>query len=90
MCVFQVTGTTSENETQETTGMTAFEDLGISPETVTSTSSSVEPSEAPAILEHSPSQEERSPAARAASPATTQLSHDTDTAEETDLPPESG
>lgn len=74
--------------------MTALHDLSTTSGAVTSTptsaSSSVEPSEAPSVLEHSPSQDELSPAAPSVSPATTQPSFDTETAEETDLPPESG
>ncbi|XP_042275873.1 histone-lysine N-methyltransferase, H3 lysine-36 specific isoform X1 [Thunnus maccoyii] len=91
-----VIGIASENVSQETSGMTALQDLSTTSGTVTSTSTStsassaVEPSEAPSVLEHSPSQDELSPAAPSVSPATTQPSLNIETAEETDLPPESG
>ncbi|CAK6956491.1 histone-lysine N-methyltransferase%2C H3 lysine-36 specific isoform X3 [Scomber scombrus] len=84
----------SETSKMETSGMTALQDLSSTLGTVTSTSTSasspVEPSEAPSVLERSPSQDELSPAAPSVSPATTQPSLNTETAEETDLPPESG
>ncbi|KAM9850258.1 histone-lysine N-methyltransferase, H3 lysine-36 specific [Aulostomus maculatus] len=83
-----VSGKTSENEMQETSGMTAHQDLSITSETVTSTSSSLESSEDAAVLAQSPAQDEGSPAAPSESPATTQPPFDT--AEETNLPLESG
>lgn len=70
--------------------MTALHDLSTTAGIITSAPSSVEPTEAPAELEQSPSQDELSPVASSASPATTQPSLDAETAEETDLPPESG
>lgn len=80
--------------TQQTSGMAALHDLSTTPGLITSAStsasSSVEPAEAPAELEQSPSQDELSPVAPSVSPATTQPSLDTEMAEETDLPPESG
>ncbi|KAM7389644.1 hypothetical protein PAMP_023607 [Pampus punctatissimus] len=84
---------TSESSKMETSGMTELQDLSNTSETVTSTStftSASSPSEAPSVLEQSPSQNELSPAERSVSPATTQPSLDTETSEETDLPPESG
>lgn len=70
--------------------MTALHDLSNTQGTVTSASSSVESTKALAELEQSPSQDELSPVAPSVSPATTQPSLDTETSEETDLPPESG
>jgi len=69
--------------------MTALHDLSTTPGSVTSASSSVEP-EALTEPEQSPSQDELSPLESSVSPATTQPHLDTETAEETDLPPESG
>lgn len=76
--------------TQQTSGMTALRDLSTTPGINTSASSPVEPTEGPSGLEESPSQDELSPVAPSVSPATTQPSHDRQTADETDLPPESG
>ncbi|XP_044060563.1 histone-lysine N-methyltransferase, H3 lysine-36 specific isoform X2 [Siniperca chuatsi] len=76
-----------------TSGMTALRDLSTTPGIFTSASPSasspVELTEGPSELEQSPSEDELSPAAPSVSPATTQPSLDTETAEETDLPPES-
>ncbi|XP_040904033.1 histone-lysine N-methyltransferase, H3 lysine-36 specific isoform X2 [Toxotes jaculatrix] len=79
---------TSESS-KMTSGMTALHDLSTTPGIITSASSSVEPEEALTEPEQSPSQDELSPLASSVSPATTQPSLDTETAEETDLPPES-
>lgn len=76
--------------TQQTSGMSALHDLSPPPGIVTSASSSVEATEHSAELEQSPSKDELSPVASSGSPATAQPSLDTDTPEETDLPPESG
>ncbi len=74
--------------------MTALHDLSTTPGIITSastsSSSSVEPAEAPSELEQSPSQDELSPVAPSVSPVTTQPCHDLETADETDLPPKSG
>ncbi|KAM6952434.1 histone-lysine N-methyltransferase, H3 lysine-36 specific isoform 1-T2 [Lycodopsis pacificus] len=80
---------TSESSKTQTSGMTALHDLSTPPGIITSASSSVEPIEASAELEQSPSQDELSPVASPLSPATTQPSLYAETAEETDLPPES-
>ncbi|XP_051275205.1 histone-lysine N-methyltransferase, H3 lysine-36 specific isoform X2 [Dicentrarchus labrax] len=84
---------TSESSKMQTSGMTALHDLSTTPGIITSastsSSSSVEPAEAPSELEQSPSQDELSPVAPSVSPATTQPSPDTETAEKTDLPLES-
>lgn len=85
---FQVSGLSRDNEMQETTEMTALQGLSITPET--STSPSIRPSEAAAMLEHGPSQEDNFPAVPSASPPTTQASLSTGSAEEPHLPPESG
>ncbi|XP_068570705.1 histone-lysine N-methyltransferase, H3 lysine-36 specific isoform X2 [Cebidichthys violaceus] len=79
---------TSESS-KMTSGMIALHDLSTPPGIITSASSSVEPIEASAELEQSPSQDELSPVASPLSPATTQPSLYAETAEETDLPPES-
>ncbi|XP_037636477.1 histone-lysine N-methyltransferase, H3 lysine-36 specific isoform X2 [Sebastes umbrosus] len=78
---------TSESS-KMTSGMT-LHDISTSPGIITSSSPSVEPAEAPAELEQSPSQDELSPVASSVSSATTQPSLDAETTEETDLPPES-
>lgn len=79
---------------EQTSGMTALHDLSTTPGLITSASTSsspsVEPAEAPSEPEQSPSQDELSPIAASVSPTTTQPSHNTEAAEETDLPPESG
>ncbi|XP_068441895.1 histone-lysine N-methyltransferase, H3 lysine-36 specific [Clinocottus analis] len=79
---------TSESSTAQTSGMTALHDLSTTQGIITSASSSVEASEASAELEQSPFADELSPVASPLSPATTQPSL-AETAEETDLPPES-
>ncbi|XP_036932609.1 histone-lysine N-methyltransferase, H3 lysine-36 specific [Acanthopagrus latus] len=83
---------TSESS-KMTSGMTALHDLSTTPGLVTSASTlsspSAEPTEAQSELEQSPSQDELSTIVTSVSPATTQPSHDTEAAEETDLPPES-
>lgn len=80
--------------TQQTSGMTALHDLSTTPGIVTSTStsssSSVEPTEAPSELEQNSSQDELSPVAASVSPVTTQPSLNTEAVEEPDLPPKSG
>uniref|UniRef100_UPI003AABE9B3 histone-lysine N-methyltransferase, H3 lysine-36 specific n=1 Tax=Centroberyx gerrardi TaxID=166262 RepID=UPI003AABE9B3 len=87
-------GTTSDNVTQQTSGMTAPPDIGTTPGTVTSTSTSalvpVEPAKAPAELEQSLSQDGLPPVAHSTPPAATQPSLSAETAEGTDLPLESG
>ncbi|XP_056238996.1 histone-lysine N-methyltransferase, H3 lysine-36 specific isoform X1 [Seriola aureovittata] len=80
---------TSESSKMQTSGMTALHDLSTTPGSVTSCSSSLEPTEALTEPEQSPSQDELSPVASSVSPAATQPPLDTETAEETDLPPES-
>ncbi|XP_069553174.1 histone-lysine N-methyltransferase, H3 lysine-36 specific [Brachyistius frenatus] len=80
---------TSDSSKYQTSGMTVLHDLSTTPEIVTSTSPSAEPSEAQAELEQSPSQDELSPVSPSVSPVTTQPSFDTETAEKTDLPPQS-
>lgn len=80
--------------TQQASGMTALHDLSTTPGIITSastsSSSSVEPTEALAEPERSPSQDQLSPVAPSVSPAATHPFLDTETAEENDLPPESG
>ncbi|XP_026185928.1 histone-lysine N-methyltransferase, H3 lysine-36 and H4 lysine-20 specific [Mastacembelus armatus] len=80
---------TSESFQMQTSGMSPLQDLSTTPGIVTSDLSSVEPTEAPPELEQSPSQDEFSPVASPVSPASTQPSVDTETAEETALPPQS-
>ncbi|KAI3351225.1 hypothetical protein L3Q82_005777 [Scortum barcoo] len=83
---------TSESSKMQTSGMAVLHELSITPgitSVLTSTLSSVEPAEAPAELEQSPSQDDLSPVAPSVYPATMQASLDTETAEESDLPPES-
>ncbi|XP_018531265.2 histone-lysine N-methyltransferase, H3 lysine-36 specific isoform X3 [Lates calcarifer] len=80
---------TSESSKMQISGMTELHDLSTTPGTVTSASSSVDPTEALAESDQSPSQDELSPLASSVSPAPTQPPLDTETADETDLPPES-
>ncbi|XP_070818700.1 histone-lysine N-methyltransferase, H3 lysine-36 specific [Chaetodon trifascialis] len=84
---------TSEPPRMQTSGMTALHDLSTAPGIITSasssSSSSVEPAEAPSEPEQSPSQDELSPVAPSVSPVITQPSPETEAAEETDLPPKS-
>lgn len=84
---------TSESSKMHTSEMTALHDLSTTPgiftSASTSSSSSVEPADAPSELEQSPSQDELSPVAPSVSPVTTQPCHDLETADETDLPPKS-
>ncbi|KAF7668686.1 hypothetical protein LDENG_00294660 [Lucifuga dentata] len=85
-----VAGITSENAEQQTLGMTVNPDPSTTPETVTSSSPPVEPTEAPAPLEQSLCPVEPPAEASFASQATTQPSLSTERAEGADLPPESG
>ncbi|XP_054453426.1 histone-lysine N-methyltransferase, H3 lysine-36 specific isoform X2 [Anoplopoma fimbria] len=80
---------TSESSKTPPSGTIALHDLSTATGIITSASSSVEPIEALEKLEQSPSQDELSPVASPLSPATTQTSLDAETAEETDLPPDS-
>ncbi|KAL7395754.1 hypothetical protein ABVT39_022564 [Epinephelus coioides] len=80
---------TSESSKMQTSGMTALCDVSTTSGIITSASSPVESAQAPAEPEQSPSQDELSPVASSVSPAATQPSLDAETAEETDLPPES-
>ncbi|XP_034399290.1 histone-lysine N-methyltransferase NSD2 isoform X2 [Cyclopterus lumpus] len=79
---------TSESS-KMTSGMTAIHDLCTTPGIFTSASSSVEPTEASAEPEQSPSPDALSPVASPLFPATTPPSLGAETAEETNLPPES-
>ncbi|XP_059201998.1 histone-lysine N-methyltransferase, H3 lysine-36 specific isoform X2 [Centropristis striata] len=79
----------SESSKMQISGMTALYDLSPTSGINTSASSSVEHGEATTELEQSPSPDELSPVASSVSPAPTQPSLDAETAEETDLPPES-
>ncbi|KAK2849257.1 hypothetical protein Q5P01_009091 [Channa striata] len=80
----------SKKNTSESLKMhtSALHDLSPTSGFVTSASSSVELTKAPAQLEQSPSQDELSPVAPLASPATAQVSLETETQQETDLPPD--
>lgn len=75
--------------------MAALYDLSTTPgivtSTITSSSPSVEPTEAPSEPEQNPSQDELSPVAASASPVTIlQPPLHTEAVEEPDLPPKSG
>ncbi|CAN9514903.1 unnamed protein product [Ophioblennius macclurei] len=77
----------SESSKMQTSGMTALHDLSATPDIVTSPLL-VEPFEAPAELEQSPTQSHLSPVALSTSLDATDLCLDTETGEETNLPPE--
>ncbi|XP_067374495.1 histone-lysine N-methyltransferase, H3 lysine-36 specific isoform X2 [Channa argus] len=79
---------TSESLKMHTSGMTALHKLSPTSGIVTSASSSEEQTKTPAQHEQRPSQDELSPVTSLVSPATAQLSLETETQEETDLPPE--